>query len=66
MDIEIAAKEIIRNNDIIRGILQVRTGQTIERIRQDTDRDFYMDAIQAKDYGMIDEILSTPKEATDS
>ena len=66
IDIEIAAKEIIRNNDIIRGILQQCTGQTIERIRQDTDRDFYMSAIQAKEYGIVDEILSTQKKDTDS
>lgn len=66
IDIEIAAKEIIRNNDIIRGILQQRTGQTIERIRQDTDRDFYMSADQAKEYGIVDEILSTQKKDSDS
>ena len=66
IDIEIAAKEIIRNNDSIRGILQQRTGQTIERIRQDTDRDFYMSADQAKEYGIVDEILSTQKKDSDS
>ncbi len=56
-DIEIAAREILRENDIIRGILVKHTGQTDERIRKDFDRDFYMNPEQAKSYGMIDEIL---------
>ena len=62
-DIEIAAREILRNNEIIRNILAVQTGQTIERIRADTDRDFYLSAAQALEYGMIDEILARPGES---
>ncbi|MHB8376942.1 MAG: ATP-dependent Clp protease proteolytic subunit [Dehalococcoidia bacterium] len=57
-DIEIQAREILRENDIIRGILVKHTGQTDERIRKDFDRDFYMNPEQAKEYGMVDEILS--------
>jgi ATP-dependent Clp protease protease subunit len=57
-DIEIQAKEILRENDILRGILSKHSGQDEERIRRDFDRDFYMNAEQAKSYGMIDEILS--------
>ncbi len=57
-DIEIQAKEILRENDILRGILSKHSGQEEERIRRDFDRDFYMDAEQAKGYGIIDEILS--------
>jgi ATP-dependent Clp protease protease subunit len=57
-DIEIQAREILRENDIIRGILVKHTGQDDERIRRDFDRDFYMNPEQAKAYGMIDEILS--------
>jgi len=57
-DIEIQAREILRENDIIRGILVKHTGQDDERIRKDFDRDFYMNPEQAKGYGMIDEILS--------
>jgi ATP-dependent Clp protease protease subunit len=57
-DIEIQAKEILRENDILRGILSKHSGQDEERIRRDFDRDFYMDAEQAKSYGIIDEILS--------
>lgn len=61
-DIEIAAREILRNNEIIRGILSRNTGQPMERIERDTDRDFYMSADQAKDYGLVDEILHRPDE----
>ena len=56
-DIEIAAREILRNNEIIRNILATHTGQPLEVIKRDTDRDFYLDADQAKDYGLIDEVL---------
>ncbi len=57
-DIEIQAREILRENDIIRGILVKHTGQTDERIRRDFDRDFYMNPEQAKEYGIVDEILT--------
>ena len=56
-DIEIAAREILRENEIIREILSKHTGQPIEVIKRDTDRDFYLDAKKAKEYGLIDEIL---------
>ncbi|HYM16778.1 MAG TPA: ATP-dependent Clp protease proteolytic subunit [Dehalococcoidia bacterium] len=61
-DIEIQAREILRENDILRGILARHSGQDEERIRHDFDRDFYMHAAQAKDYGIVDEILA-PREA---
>jgi ATP-dependent Clp protease, protease subunit len=57
-DIEIEARETLRLNDLLRNILASNTGQDPERIRRDFDRNFYMDAQQAKEYGMIDEILS--------
>jgi ATP-dependent Clp protease protease subunit len=57
-DIEIEARETLRLNDLLRNILAENTGQDPERIRRDFDRNFYMDAQQAKEYGMIDEILS--------
>lgn len=57
-DIEIAAKEILRNQEIIRGILADRTGQSMERIIRDSDRDYYMSALQAKEYGIVDEVLT--------
>jgi ATP-dependent Clp protease protease subunit len=62
-DIEIAAKEILRNNEIIRNIIARHTGQPVERITKDFDRDFYLDAQGAKDYGMVDELLARPSDA---
>jgi len=58
-DVEIHAREVLRQNQLIREILAKHTGQTIEAIIRDTDRDFYMDAPQAKEYGLIDEILQS-------
>jgi len=60
-DIAIAAREIMRMQDIIRGILVKHTGQTLEKIAHDTDRDFYLNPEQAIEYGLIDEILSKPE-----
>jgi ATP-dependent Clp protease protease subunit len=60
-DIEIEAREAIRLNDLLRRILAENTGQDPERIRQDADRNYYMTAQQAKEYGMIDEILSSSR-----
>jgi ATP-dependent Clp protease protease subunit len=57
-DIEIYAKEILRNQQIIRDILSKHTGQTQERIAHDSDRNFFMDVDQAKEYGIIDEVLA--------
>ena len=64
-DIEIAAREILRMQDIIRGILVTHTGQTYEKIARDSDRDYYLAAIDAKAYGLIDEVLGgeAPAEA---
>ena len=58
-DIEIEAREAIRINDKLRLILAENTGQDPERIRRDFDRNFYMTSQAAKEYGMIDEILSS-------
>jgi ATP-dependent Clp protease protease subunit len=61
-DIEIAAREIMRLQDLIRGILVSNTGQTLDKIIHDTDRDFYLNPQQAVEYGLIDEILAKPEE----
>ncbi|MEN8614514.1 ATP-dependent Clp protease proteolytic subunit [Dehalogenimonas sp. THU2] len=61
-DIVIQAKEITRLQDIIRDILANRTGQTLEKIIHDTDRDYYLNPVQAKEYGLIDDILKKPEE----
>jgi ATP-dependent Clp protease protease subunit len=57
-DIEIQAKEILHTREVLNAILANHTGQPIERISKDTDRDFYMTAQQAKDYGVVDDILT--------
>jgi len=63
-DIEIAAREILRMQDIIRGILSKHTGQSSEKIARDSDRDYYLAASDAKEYGLIDDVLgNTPPEA---
>jgi ATP-dependent Clp protease protease subunit len=62
-DVEIHAKEVLRQNQVIRDILSKHTGQDMERIIRDTDRDFFMDPPSAKEYGIIDEILQGTKVA---
>ena len=57
-EIEITAREILRIRDEMNGILASHTGQTKEKIAQDTDRDNYMSSQQAKEYGLIDEVVS--------
>jgi ATP-dependent Clp protease protease subunit len=59
-DIEIAAREILRQQDIIRTVISEATGQTYEKIATDSDRDFYLSAEQAQAYGLIDEVLASP------
>jgi ATP-dependent Clp protease protease subunit len=57
-DIDIHAREILRQREMLNAILSRHTGQTTQRIQADTDRDNIMDPIQAKDYGIIDDVLS--------
>ena len=59
-DVEIAAREIMRMQEIIRTILVKHTGQPMDKITHDTDRDFYLSADKAVEYGIVDEILSGP------
>lgn len=56
-DIEIEAKEILRIRDSLNSILAERCGQTIEKIEKDTDRDYFMSAQEAKEYGLIDSVI---------
>jgi len=58
-DIEIQAKEILRMRDLLEQILADHTGQPKEKLNRDTDRDFVLSAVEAKEYGMIDEVIST-------
>ncbi|MGH9023603.1 MAG: ATP-dependent Clp protease proteolytic subunit [Acidimicrobiia bacterium] len=58
IDIEIQAKEIIRMRNLLEEILAHHTGQDLARLRKDSDRDFILSAAEARDYGVIDEVLS--------
>jgi len=62
-DIEIQAREILKLRERLNVILAERTGQTLEKIRLDSERDFFMSADEAKDYGLIDQVIS--KRAVD-
>lgn len=61
-DIDIHAKEILRTKDIINEILSKHTGQPLEKVALDTERDFFMSARQAKEYGIIDEVFDVRKQ----
>jgi ATP-dependent Clp protease protease subunit len=65
-DIEIQAREILRMKDLLNQILARHTGQPLERIEKDTDRDYVLEADQAKEYGIIDEVISTREFADTS
>ena len=56
-DVEIAAREMLRLQDKVRQMISESTGQPYEKIAKDTDRDYYLTSAQAKDYGLIDEVL---------
>ena len=62
-DVAIQAKEILRMRETLNQILSTHTGQAIDRIQADIDRDFIMTPDQAKDYGLIDQIISSRKES---
>lgn len=64
-DIELQAREIIRMRDMLNEMLAFDTGQPIDKIQRDTDRDFIMSADEARDYGLIDEVI-TSREAVDA
>ena len=63
-DLELAAREILRMRELLEGILSKHTGQTVERVHADTDRDFTLEAAAALEYGVIDEII-TERSMTD-
>src|SRR6266566_2136041 len=63
VDIEIQAREILRMRSMLDEILATHTGQPVEKVSSDTDRDFIMTAEQAKEYGLIDEIIATRRVA---
>jgi ATP-dependent Clp protease protease subunit len=57
VEVEITAKQIIKIKDKLNRILAKHTGQPLEKVEKDTDRDFYLSAFEAKDYGIIDEVI---------
>ncbi len=63
VDIEIEARRIMRERERLNQMLAKNTGQPLERIIHDTDRNYYMDASEAVEYGLIDEVLTTAKQA---
>jgi ATP-dependent Clp protease protease subunit len=64
-DIDIHAKEILRTKDRLNQLLANHTGQPMERIEQDTDRDFFMSGAEAIEYGLIDTLLERREPAED-
>jgi ATP-dependent Clp protease protease subunit len=61
-DIVIAAREIARQQDVLKDIIVKHTGQPLEKVTHDTDRDFYLNAAQAVEYGIVDEVLVKAKD----
>lgn len=61
-DIAIQAKQILRLKSLLNGIMSKHTGQTLEVIEHDTDRDYYLDAQQAVEYGLVDQVLDVPEK----
>jgi ATP-dependent Clp protease protease subunit len=64
-DIVIAAREIARQQDTIKNIIVKHTGQPLDKVTHDTDRDFYLNPEQAVEYGIVDEVLNRPSEETE-
>lgn len=60
-DVEIHAREILKMKDTLNRILTAHTGQPLEKIQTDTDRDFFMSGAEAKEYGLVDEVIHTIK-----
>jgi ATP-dependent Clp protease protease subunit len=57
-EIEIAAREILKTREQLNKILAERTGQPLDKIERDTERDYYMTADEAKEYGVVDQVIS--------
>lgn len=61
-DIEIQAKQILRLKSLLNGVMAKHTGQPLEVIERDLDRDYYLDAQQAVEYGLVDQVIETPEK----
>ncbi len=64
-DLDIQAREILRMRELMEEILARHTGQTLEQVRADVERDKIMTAEQAKEYGMVDDVITTRKVVND-
>ncbi len=64
-DIEIHAREILRIKETLNNIFSYHTNQPLEKIRTDTDRDFFMSGVEAKEYGIVDEVIHSLKKGKD-
>jgi len=65
-EIAIAAKHILKTRDKLNNILVENTGQTLEKIQQDTDRDNFMDAEEAVTYGLVDQVVTRPVDISEN
>jgi len=65
-DIDIQAREILHTRDVINEIIHRHTGQSLDRIKRDTDRDFFMSPVEALEYGIIDEVLTLAEKKQDN
>jgi ATP-dependent Clp protease protease subunit len=65
-DIEIHAREILKVKDTLNRVISTHTGQPLDKIRKDTDRDFFMSGQEAKDYGLVDQVIDTLKKKQES
>ena len=63
-DIEIEAREILRNKDMLNQSMADMTGQPLDKVAKDTDRDYFLSAAEAVEYGLIDRVIAHPSEAT--
>lgn len=66
IDIEIQAKEILYHKNTLNGLLSHHTGQSLERIQQDTERDFFMSPVEAQEYGLIDHVVNKAPSGSDT
>jgi ATP-dependent Clp protease protease subunit len=62
-DVEIHAREIVKVKETINMLIEAHTGQPLDKVRGDTDRDFFMTPEEARDYGLVDEVIKSVKEA---
>jgi ATP-dependent Clp protease protease subunit len=61
-DVEIHAREILKTKELLNAILAKHTGKDVEKIRVDTERDYFMSGEEAKQYGIVDDVIVTVKE----